>query len=276
MSCRFAVAEIRPAVAAAAGPLADEDLQAALRGLGIHPGLDRLAARERVAEAVERRGRAAQRFDERGEGLADIREHRLRRRSPKARAPKLGGSGRRAARPCARRSATWRGLEASSRASRIGRRLCAAQAVGGAVPAEPAASRAFISVGVLRSTSAAAAPRVRLSVQLRSGTWQVAQANLPLPERRVSKNRRSPNSIASGLPETRLPGSPRRAPARGRGRGWRGLPLSVNGGGLRQRRPRPAGSAGRGPRARTRSRPSPSRDAMMWTHHRESTSDHQV
>jgi hypothetical protein len=46
-----------------------------------------------------------------------------------------------------------------------------------------------------------------LSVQLRSGTWQVAQANLPLPERRVSKNRRSPNSIASGLPDTRLPGS---------------------------------------------------------------------
>ena len=35
--------------------------------------------------------------------------------------------------------------------------------------------RAFINVGVLRSTSAAATPRTRLSVQLRSGTWQVPQ-----------------------------------------------------------------------------------------------------
>src|SRR6185369_12866769 len=67
--------------------------------------------------------------------------------------------------------------------------------------------RTFISVGVLRSTSAAAAPRMRLSVQLRSGTWQVAQAKLPLKERRVSKNRISPSSIAERLPETRLLGS---------------------------------------------------------------------
>src|SRR5262245_10154095 len=67
--------------------------------------------------------------------------------------------------------------------------------------------RAFIRVGVLRSTTAAATPRTLLSVQLRSGTWQVPQEKWPLAERRVSKNRRSPSSSAARLPETRLVGS---------------------------------------------------------------------
>ena len=48
---------------------------------------------------------------------------------------------------------------------------------------------------------------MRLSVQFRSRTWQEPQENRPDAERRSSKNRRSPNSIASGFPETRLVGS---------------------------------------------------------------------
>src|SRR5580765_1646091 len=68
-------------------------------------------------------------------------------------------------------------------------------------------SRTFIRVGVLRSTSAAATPRTLLSVQLRSGTWQVPHEKRPLTDRRVSKNRRSPNSIAARRPEARLVGS---------------------------------------------------------------------
>ena len=50
-----------------------------------------------------------------------------------------------------------------------------------AAPSQPyqRPSRTFIRVGVLRSTSAAAMPRAWLSVQLRSGTWQVPQENLP-------------------------------------------------------------------------------------------------
>src|SRR5881394_1483951 len=86
----------------------------------------------------------------------------------------------------------------------MGRMLCDHRL--SAPPAQPnqRPSRTFINVGVLRSTSAVAIPRTRLSVQLRSGTWQVAQANLPLPDRRVSKNSRSPSSIASALPDTPL------------------------------------------------------------------------
>ncbi len=78
-----------------------------------------------------------------------------------------------------------------------------------AAPSQPnqRPSRAFMSVGVLRVTSAAAKPRVRLSVQLRSGTWQLPHENRPSPDRRVSKNRRSPSSSAARLPETRLLGS---------------------------------------------------------------------
>src|SRR2546422_3489891 len=38
---------------------------------------------------------------------------------------------------------------------------------------------------------------------------QLAQSTEPVPESRGSKNRRSPSSIAAGLPETRLPGSAR-------------------------------------------------------------------
>src|SRR6185436_18969567 len=104
-------------------------------------------------------------------------------------------------------SATWRGVAASSRRSRIGRMLCDRRL--SAPPSQPyqRPRRTFISVGVLRSTSAAATPRALLSVQLRSGTWQVPQANLPLTERRVSKNRRSPSSTAARRPEARLVGS---------------------------------------------------------------------
>src|SRR5213079_2285548 len=65
----------------------------------------------------------------------------------------------------------------------------------------------FIRVGVLRSTSLMPTPRVKLSVQLRSGTWQLEHDSVPLAERRGSKKRRVPNSIASGFPETRLLGS---------------------------------------------------------------------
>jgi hypothetical protein len=68
-------------------------------------------------------------------------------------------------------------------------------------------SRMFMSVGVLRSTSAAAAPRVWLSVQFRSGTWQVEHEKLPVADRRGSKKSSSPNTIASRLPDTRLLGS---------------------------------------------------------------------
>src|SRR5215510_4611062 len=50
-------------------------------------------------------------------------------------------------------------------------------------------------------------PRRRLSVQLRSGTWQLPQALVPLPDRRGSKNRCVPSAMASGFPETRLVGS---------------------------------------------------------------------
>ena len=46
-----------------------------------------------------------------------------------------------------------------------------------------------------------------LSVQLRSGTWQVPQATVPLPDKRWSKKRCIPNSIASRFPDARLVGS---------------------------------------------------------------------
>jgi hypothetical protein len=42
---------------------------------------------------------------------------------------------------------------------------------------------------------------------LRSGTWQVAQANLPLAERRVSKKQAFAKLDRRRLPETRLLGS---------------------------------------------------------------------
>src|SRR5688500_4980209 len=104
-------------------------------------------------------------------------------------------------------SATCRGLAPSSRRSRIGRMLCDHRL--SAPPSQPyqRPSRAFMRVGVLRSTSAAARPRTRLSVQLRSGTWQVPQEKRPSADRRVSKNRRSPSSSAARLPEARLVGS---------------------------------------------------------------------
>src|SRR5689334_24814683 len=62
-------------------------------------------------------------------------------------------------------------------------------------------------LGALRSTSASPTARGRPSVQLRSGRWQCEQETWPFEESLRSKNSRSPRSIASALPETRLLGS---------------------------------------------------------------------
>src|SRR5262252_10956454 len=89
----------------------------------------------------------------------------------------------------------------------MGRMLCAHRL--SAPPSQPnqCPCLMFIRVGVLRFTSAAAAPRVRLSVQLRSGTWQVEQEKLPPTDSRGSKKSSSPKTTASRLPDTRLLGS---------------------------------------------------------------------
>ncbi len=73
----LAAGEIGAGMAVGAAALADEDLQPALRGLGVGPGGGRCTARQVFAEPVERRGSADQRFLERGEGLAHIHEHGL-------------------------------------------------------------------------------------------------------------------------------------------------------------------------------------------------------
>src|SRR5262245_24189595 len=111
----------------------------------------------------------------------------------------------------------------------MGRKLCDHRL--SAAPSQPyqRCPRRFIKVGVVGSTSATPTPRRRLSFQLRSGTWQLAQAFLPLPERRGSKNRSVPRTMASAFPDTRLEGS------RGTGAGhgpWDRMivsSLSVNG-----------------------------------------------
>ena len=62
----------------------------------------------------------------------------------------------------------------------------------------------FTSVGVLRIRSASPWPRAFLSVNARSGWWQVTHEMYPTGERRGSRNNRRPSSIAMGMPETRL------------------------------------------------------------------------
>src|SRR6476661_6172501 len=102
------------------------------------------------------------------------------------------------------RSATCLGVAPSSRSSSIGRKLCDHRL--SAAPSQPyqREPRRFETVGVLRSTTTLPIARRSLSVQLRSGTWHEAHDVSPTRERRASKKRRVPNSIASGLPDTRL------------------------------------------------------------------------
>src|SRR3954463_13349370 len=101
-------------------------------------------------------------------------------------------------------SATCFGVAPSSRSSNIGLRLCDHRL--SAPPSQPYQRdpRRFDTVGVLRSTTTLPTARRWLSVQLRSGTWHVAHEVSPTRDRRASKNRRVPNSIASDLPDTRL------------------------------------------------------------------------
>src|SRR6185295_14699086 len=91
-----------------------------------------------------------------------------------------------------------------SRGSSIGRMLCAHRL--SCAPSQPYQryNPTFSRLGVLRSTSSRPKPRGLESWNWRKGTWQVAHSTEPVPERRGSKNRRSPSAIASGLPETRL------------------------------------------------------------------------
>src|SRR5258706_661476 len=145
--------------------------------------------------------------------------------------------------------ATWRDVAPSWRASRIGRTLCADRLSGAPDHPTELPSRRFMSVGVLRSTSATAAPRVRLSVQLRSGTWQVPQENLPLPERRLSKNSRSPKSTAPRLPEAGLPGSLRSGTGQGPWARMARVSLSLSGAGSSAAPPGSAAIAARTARA---------------------------
>src|SRR5262249_22130416 len=67
----FAVREGRPRVTGAAITFADEDSQATQRRLRIGFHRLRIAARERVAEVVERRAARDERFLERGERLGE-------------------------------------------------------------------------------------------------------------------------------------------------------------------------------------------------------------
>ena len=79
--------------------------------------------------------------------------------------------------------------------------------------------RALTMLGVLRSRSSRPKPRWRASWKLRNGAWQVAHRTEPGPDSRGSKNRRSPNAMASGFPDTRLLGSGRRGGGHGLRRG---------------------------------------------------------
>src|SRR6185436_3588818 len=72
-----AVREVRPAVAARAVPLADENLQPALGGLGIGSGPWSLTAGERVAEPVERCRRRVEGLLEGREDLRNVDQHLL-------------------------------------------------------------------------------------------------------------------------------------------------------------------------------------------------------
>src|SRR5688572_1472774 len=67
--------------------------------------------------------------------------------------------------------------------------------------------RMFINVGVLRSTRAWPLLRLTPSVQLYSAMWQVPHDTLLFTDSFSSKNRRSPRSMATSLPDTRLLGS---------------------------------------------------------------------
>src|SRR5882672_6351559 len=73
----LAIAEVRSGVAAVAAALADEDLEAALRGLRVAPRRHALATRHRVAELVEGSRRAVERLHEGGERLGDVHQHLL-------------------------------------------------------------------------------------------------------------------------------------------------------------------------------------------------------
>src|SRR5260221_1933909 len=102
---------------------------------------------------------------------------------------------------------TWAALDLISRGSRSGRMLCAHRL--SLAPSQPnqRPKRTLSTLCVLRSTSSSPKPRGRPSWKPRNGTWQVAHSTEPVPERRGSKNSRSPSATASAFPETRLLGS---------------------------------------------------------------------
>ncbi len=63
-----------------------------------------------------------------------------------------------------------------------------------APPSQPnqCVERRFMSVGVLRSTSTSPTPRRRLSVQLRSGAWQLPQGQLPVARKALVEEQAQP------------------------------------------------------------------------------------
>ena len=191
-----------PAWQAMHWPAPDEQPQAALRRDRVALRRRAVAAREPIAEGIERRALAGQRFLVGRQRLAGIDHRRLvvgrRRVAEGQRVQALEVL------VIAQGLGDVRGIGAHL--ARIEHRPDALrpQRVVAAVPAEPVLQAHVEQAGVLRAPVSAPRARARPSVKRRHGSWQLAQRKPPTVDRRVLWNSASPSAAASARPETRL------------------------------------------------------------------------